>query len=521
MQLAPKARLDALIESSDARGLVRSIPAEELYQAIVDVGLADATEIVHLASPAQFRTFVDLGGWKRDRVEPLEVLTWLRAARGDSTEEFLAKVHALDIELLEILLRGLVEVHDLEENPDVHPAGVTMQTAEGKYLIEFKVEGVELAAVRQLLGDLIAENPFEVSRFLEAVRWDVPSELEDAAHQFRSARLADLGFPELYQALEIYSFVNPDEFAPPERALGEGLQVSPERVDFVEAAFRGLTPEERENLADEVRYLVNSALVADVAEPGDPAAIRRVSEMARDYLSLGLEHLTGGAPEKAADQVRAHPLKRVFQVGFSLTLKLKFEADRLAREPLARVGEHWLVLDEEGATLRWLRRKRPLRALKVEGAEPVPFRSRRELADSAAILRRAEQQVRVFRALLGGVPDLEAVVAEQGASRLFLAAVVQAILGEPAAPHPLVQGRWVELCERLFEGEGNAPRLRPAALERAIRAIAAQVDPSDHDAVRPMVERVLAPLVPELGAPFVAEGQPPPAEVMRTLLWCG
>ena len=62
-----------------------SLPAELLYTTIQDVGLADSTELVQLASPAQFRTFVDLAGWKRDRIEPHAVLTWLRAARGDAS----------------------------------------------------------------------------------------------------------------------------------------------------------------------------------------------------------------------------------------------------------------------------------------------------------------------------------------------------------------------------------------------------------------------------------------------------
>ncbi len=85
--------------------LVRSLPAELLYTTIQEVGLADSTELVQLASPAQFRTFVDLGAWKRDRIEPHAVLTWLRAARGDESEEFLRKLHGMDLEMLEYMLR--------------------------------------------------------------------------------------------------------------------------------------------------------------------------------------------------------------------------------------------------------------------------------------------------------------------------------------------------------------------------------------------------------------------------------
>src|SRR5215213_7393609 len=84
------------------------------------------------------------------------------APRGDEPEDFLEKLRGMDAELLEYLLREFTVVHDLEENPDVNPEGVTMETPEGRYLLEFKEgEGAELAGLRNLLNDLIAENPFE------------------------------------------------------------------------------------------------------------------------------------------------------------------------------------------------------------------------------------------------------------------------------------------------------------------------------------------------------------------------
>src|SRR5205085_1201858 len=141
MQLAPRQRLDALLEESDARALVRSVAAEDLYLTILEVGIADATEIVQLASPTQFRTFIDL------------------------------------------------------------------------------------AALRTLIGDLFARNPLEAARLIESTRWEVPTELEETAYQFRAARLEDLGFPQLYEAMKIFAFVDPEKYAPRAAgsAAGQGL----------------------------------------------------------------------------------------------------------------------------------------------------------------------------------------------------------------------------------------------------------------------------------------------------------
>lgn len=409
-------------------------------------------------------------------------------------------------------------MHDLEENPDVNPEGVTMETPEGRYLVEFKVEGAELSGLRSLLNDLIAENPFEAVRLLEAVRWEVLSELEETGYQFRTARLQDLGFPTLESAMSLFSRVD----VPPSPAPGAqqaALATERGRVDWLEAAFQGLTEVESDNLVGEMRDVSNAALVAELADPGDLEALRSVGEMVRDYLSLGFEHLTGGDPARANDVVHEYPLKRIFQVGFTLTLKLKYRADRLMKAPLAVLDEAPLVFAEEAAALAALRLKRPRRALRVEGAEPVSFRSLREVAASEAILARAEAQVEVLRAVLGGT---EASAREAvarfglglnvlGVERLFAATLAMAVLDGRVDPRPVPSGRVVELCERLFEGDARAARLRTTAAERAYAALHPLVKPEAHAELRRMVAVTLSRMLEEIAVPYFQEGRVDPA----------
>jgi hypothetical protein len=514
-QLPAKKRMDAIIESPDARALVRSLPAEDLYFTIRELGLADATELVQLSSPQQFQTFVDLGAWTKDRLGTHEVLTWLRAARGDEPEEFLRKLRGLDMEVLEFLLRDFTVIHDLEENPDVNPEGVTMETPEGRYLLEFKgVEGPELAAMRALLNDLIAENPLEAVRFLEATRWESIPEMEEAAYRFRTARLQDLGFPPLEEAVKLFSRVDtgPAPATSASTALAPGQSG---QVDYLGALVRGLDEEERNALEAELRYLANSVLVAEVEEPGELEALRRVGETTRDYLLLGLEHLTGGDPARAADVVRQATLKHVFQVGFSLTLTLKFRADRLMKAPLAQMDGQPLLMPEEEAAVVALRRKRPRRALRVPGAEPVPFRSRRELAASEEVLARAEAQVALLGALLGGTPERARELLARfgvdlsvlGVERLFATVVAMAALEGKVDPRPLPLGRGGALGQRLFEGTAEAPRLKPGVAEQVLAVLAPPVPESARAELRRLIHAMLARLLDELAAPFLKEGK--------------
>src|SRR5262249_33126821 len=241
--LPARARLDALIASKDAAALVRAMPPEQLYATVAEVGLADTTELIQLASPAQFQALVDLGAWKRDSLDLHGLLEWIRAARGEDAEDLLKKVHGLDIELLESMLRAFTVVHDLEENPDPVVEGVTLDSADGHYRVELKVEGPEQAALRALLLDLMAEDPLALSRLLEALRWEVPSEMEEAALRFRWARLSDLGFPDPAAAAGLYAAVRlPPPL--PASAPGELVRTGARRVDFVQAALEGPEPVE-------------------------------------------------------------------------------------------------------------------------------------------------------------------------------------------------------------------------------------------------------------------------------------
>lgn len=514
-ELAPKHRLDAMLEEVDGKALVRSIAAEEVYATIVDVGLADSTEVVQLSTPEQFRTYVDLAAWQRDRMDPLEVVHWLRAARGDDDAEFIRKLQSLDIELLELIYKKLALIHDLEENPDVDTEGVTMETPEGKFLLEFTVEGVDEAALRRLTFDLMGHNPFELARFLEAVRWEASAELEETAFQFRQARLQDLGFPPLEEAAKVFAWRDPEKVAA--RPGRPGLAAPAGRVDYVGAAFRGLDAVERANLESEVRGLVNCVLVAEGAEPGDPPALRRYSEHARDYLDLGLEHFTGGQAELAAEVVREKTLREVFQVGFSLTLRLKRQVERMAREPGFKFGDTWLVLDEEAQGLAALLRRRPLKALKVPGAEPVPFRSKKELAEAEALLGRVRQQRAIFSALLG--PSPAEVVARFGVTlgelrpqRLFAAVAARAEVDEVLDVAPFPSGRLAELCARIFE-EGPPPRLRESAGKRARALLVSKLGEGGGEPGA-MVDRVLAAFAADFGAAWVKDLKVDPKKLL-------
>src|ERR1700761_9512699 len=72
-------KADAILSEPDAAQLVPRLPVQDLYYAIKEVGLADAQELVALASPEQLQGFVDLDVWERDHLDETRMSEWMDA----------------------------------------------------------------------------------------------------------------------------------------------------------------------------------------------------------------------------------------------------------------------------------------------------------------------------------------------------------------------------------------------------------------------------------------------------------
>jgi hypothetical protein len=407
-------RLDLVLDARDPQALVRALPADELYLVIREIGLGDAAPLVQLASAEQFKVFLDLDAWSRETLDPRRVLPWLRAARAGAHLEpraearWARKLAALDAEVLFLVLRDALRLHDLEDDPDPEFASDRfMRTPEGKYVVEFLVDGLEYAAVRGVLDDLYAEDPFKATRLLSAIRFEAPSELEETALRWRTGRLADLGWPSLDEARSW--FARPPRApalapGPPARPPGFFLAAL-ERGSLLDRAAARLSPDDRDSVEVQLVAAGNAVLVADAIDPGDPEAVRGAFEAARAYLELGLEKVAGPEEARAAEALAETPVKRLFQEGFGRVLELSWRARRI----LERAGEGTRLgspLDEALAALA-ARRPRYFPGLEAPRAawgtaeaaahEPRHFRSAEDLA-------RAEDALLLAEARLAGAP---------------------------------------------------------------------------------------------------------------------
>jgi hypothetical protein len=449
-------RLNLILDAPNPGALVRALPADELYFTIREVGLADSVELVQLASAEQFRTFIDLDAWRHGAFEPRRALPWLRAARAGALQDpklaarLARKMRALDAELVDLLLRDAIRVHDLRANddPDVE-ADRTMRTPDNAYLVEFLVEGTEYVAIRGLLDDIEAAEPFKLSRLLAAITWELPAELEETALRWRQGRLADLGYPSLEEALSWYARPPARQAEPPghpSRAPGFFLAPLEERSLLARAAA-SLDAEGRESLDLQLITAGNAVLVADGIDPIELDQVRDAVTGARAMVELGLERLAGGDVARATEALADVAVKRIFQEGFGRVLELSWRADRLFKGGAAGSRTAPLLDAPLGELLSALSSRRPRYQPAIElphddwgtpsaaSLEPRRFLTSLDLSRAAAALDLCEGLSGLARELQlapsqadGDCPRLSA---------LYLTALANERLGRAFRPDPL------------------------------------------------------------------------------------
>ena len=371
-----KRKLDLLLSGPDPAKLVRALPPEELYLALLDIGPDDAPEIVAMATPEQFRHFVDMSAWHGGDEGPRnsEVLRWVRLSREGSGEQkrlrFRGQLSGLDVELLALVLRRGMTVYDLGEDEDPRPKRpeLSYYTPDRRFLLEFSSED-EFSAMRQVIEALYERDEGAAGRLIEATRWEQPAELEEAARRWRDGRLRDLGVPDFEEAISFYARPAATKGGHDSRLRAHhvpgsapGLAV-PRQGSLVDAALELLEGDDLERAEEAVVYAANAALVANKVPLDDPDQVREQLAEARATLSLGLELLSSGDPERASRLLVEMPIRQIFQAAMGEAYRLQTRARRNLAGGAAAAGA------ERDAARRAARERGPGAA---QGAAAVP-----------------------------------------------------------------------------------------------------------------------------------------------------
>jgi hypothetical protein len=341
-------KIDALLSAEDAPAAIAALSPSEIFELVHEVGFEDAQPLIEYATPAQIQGAFDLDGWSADHLELAPLKPWLAALIEAGFEKVGEVWKDLDAELRALIMQKQVVVYDttLNEGPDEDSEASIMPTPDRFFLVELKGDEDTQRLTQRLIEDLYRANDALARNTLMAARSEPPAELEEMSYRWRSGRLADLGYVDFYEALDLFRPLTPDQVS-----IGEGSQdrqldddqsrmplaIAEEVIgrSFLARAIGSIEdPGEAERLESALMILVNKVLAAGRAKPGQAEVVRRGALYATATLSLGLETIARGDLSRARDALRTIALSRLFRVGYTVTQRLAKLATALAPRSL-------------------------------------------------------------------------------------------------------------------------------------------------------------------------------------------
>jgi hypothetical protein len=508
--LPARQKRDLILSAPEAERLVQSFSPETLFYTVKEIGSADSGDLLSLAVPEQIQGLFDLDCWTRDHLNLDRMREWIEALTESGRTRMAEGLMGLDMEMMALLLRQYFRVQRLDDPltaADV-PSGRFVQFDE-HYIIEFQHHDAILQPLVDFLEEVFERDYTYFTALMEEIYWSEEAELEEEAYQFRRARLNDRGFPDFFEAQDVFAYVNPHDFlkiragypAPTRADLLRDDELVPHEMApvaagidlslFNTALMAGFAAQGQRQLRSEMALVSNQVLVASAVDFGDLEAVRVAVEMTHHYLNLGLEHLAAGDLNNAIEHLRDTHLKLLFRLGVSLTIDLRKRAEQvtaaLGLDP-ARAREIAYLDSPYREALAGLLERRPRFFGGLDGDGSVAMRdfgAMRDLHLCHAALDRIEAMRELFHALLAidiAAPAFRAGTAgrEIRLGQILITAFARAALDRKPdhrlTPAPIEASRLGELYMAIMTPGGRPARLTEGFRRQVDTALAARMD---------------------------------------------
>jgi len=211
--LPARQKRDLILSAPEAERLVQLFLPETLFYSVMEIGSPYSGGLLSLAVPEQIQGLFDLDCWTRDRPNLDRMREWIEALTEAGRKRMTEGLMGLDMEMMALLLRQYFRVHRLDDPltaADV-PSDRFVQFDE-HYIIEFQHHDAILQPLVDFLEEVFERDYTYFTALMEEIYWSVEAELEEEAYQFRRARLNDRGFPDFFDAQDVFAYVNPREF---------------------------------------------------------------------------------------------------------------------------------------------------------------------------------------------------------------------------------------------------------------------------------------------------------------------
>jgi hypothetical protein len=371
--LPPQDALNRILDYHQPVALVHSLPEEDLYFLIHDIGPEDALPLLSLASARQLDFILDREIWRKDRMDNQALTYWFDLMMQADSKRFVTWLIREKIDLLEFYLHRNIEMkareHD-QERSDFTEDFFTFDNVLYIRIIEeapdSESQQIQDEKRRDVLMKLLKGISFLDYSVYQNILFEsaqvLPAEIEEEAFRCRNVRLEEKGFLPFDEAIGIYRPLDPGELVSkgPETGTQDPAYTVPmapfalirtENV-FTHALTNILDEIQRIKLQEEFASLCNQIIVADQKEVQKKDDLRPVVKKACGYISIGMERIIGDGASlpDTVNLLLRHPLSHLFQAGYGRIWEMKRRVNRWVKDswfgrkglPLSFWGEEWL-----------------------------------------------------------------------------------------------------------------------------------------------------------------------------------
>ncbi|MEE4351829.1 MAG: DUF6178 family protein [Desulfatiglans sp.] len=396
--------LNRILSVENPGDFIRELPIEDFFRLVKKVGTEESLALLELASVEQWQYLLDLEIWERDRIDISRSSQWMSLLEQANCQQLVKWVFSEGEYLAYYHFFRTVEVKVINDQDDAVDLPDGFFSLDGVFYVRAS-DPQYRKSMEHILREMADENLERYQAFLLGLVGMVPAEVEEEIYRVRNLRLGEHGFLPYEEAIGVYAPVDIEDLKKEEPHTLSDIIDKKEVRDMIpvlplaQAETGNLFMEVTERLTDpilldrlrlEFAGLANQILSADRVVVHEMEALHKACRKAARIANLAVERVCGKDLESAEKLLRRHSLLTLFRVGFGMTLKLKWEAERwLSGSWFHRQGlepEFWG--EHRGGILKGLLRERPKRYVGTdEGGELQDFEWVAELTECLEVLR--------------------------------------------------------------------------------------------------------------------------------------
>ena len=331
---------------------VLELPAQTLYLAVSQSGLASATDLLNICSPKQLRLLLDFDCWVQDSFSEEHFWEWLNLADEENGLTFLLKIlKSIDLKLIGLLVARHVTLLTNEE-PTENPPEVGFYTPDKGYTwlrvnLENELHHFLLTRFLAVVFETSAEVFYQI---LAIPSISTPSMLEEDSFQEKNARLSEEGIPDRELAVEFQTPLSPTALHEKAAAGQEGVVVEAVRIVSPLLYDGGLSTQLERLLAEavhpelleaELTLLLNTALVFWGISLRDREQYALICEQVKGACEIGLETLSEMGLSASLGETLS--LTDAYRLGLHVIFSLKISLRTIRTEERTLTEQHFLT----------------------------------------------------------------------------------------------------------------------------------------------------------------------------------